>query len=82
LPIFGRQFGFDLESLDFASGPGAAKPWQVLLILLGVFVSMGFLKILIKNHQEITENGSGYKPLRYLPIFFLGAVYMWMFLVV
>ena len=82
LPIFGRQFGFDLEFFDFASGPGAAKPWQVLLILLGIIVAMGFLKILIKNHQEVPENGSQYKRLRYMPIFFLGALYIWMFLVV
>ena len=82
LPIFGRQFGFDLEFLDFASGPGAAKPWQVLLVLLGISVSMGFLKIIIKNHQEIPENGFRYKRLRYIPIFFLGAVYIWMFLLV
>jgi len=82
LPIFGRQFGFDLEFLDFASGPGAAKPWQVLLVLLGISVSMGFLKIIIKNHQELPENGSRYKRLRYVPIFILGAVYIWMFLLV
>ena len=82
LPIFGRQFGFDLEFLDFASGPGAAKPWQVLLVLLGISVSMGFLKIIIKNHQEFPENGSRYKRLRYVPIFILGAVYIWMFLLV
>ena len=82
LPIFGRQFGFDLVLLDFASGPGAAKPWQVLLILLGILVSMAFLKVLLKNHQEIPENGSQYKRLRYLPVFFLGIAYIWMFLVV
>ncbi|MFC1844378.1 sigma 54-interacting transcriptional regulator [Thermodesulfobacteriota bacterium] len=82
LPVFGRQFGFDLEFLDFASGPGAAKPWQVLLILLGVVVAMGFLRVLLKNHQEVPENGSSYKRLRYLPIFFLGTVYIWMFLMV
>jgi transcriptional regulator with AAA-type ATPase domain/ferredoxin len=79
LPIFGRQFGFDLQFLDFASGPGAAKPWQVLLTLLGIFVAMIFLRILVKNHQEIPENGSHYKRLRYLPIFFLGSAYIWMF---
>ena len=79
LPILGRQFEFDLEFLDFASGSGAAKPWQVLLILLGILVSMGFLKILIKNHQEIIEKGSGHRMFRYLPILFLGVAYIWMF---
>ena len=82
LPILGRQFGFELNFLDFASGPGAAKPWQVLLILLGIFVSMGFLKILLKNHQGKPGEGSPYKRLRYLPIFFLGIVFIWMFLAV
>jgi transcriptional regulator with AAA-type ATPase domain/ferredoxin len=82
LPIFGRQFGFDLEFLDFASGPGAAKPWQVLLILLGILVAMAFLKILTQNHQDVPEKGSRYKRLRYLPIFFLGTVYIWMFVIV
>jgi NAD-dependent dihydropyrimidine dehydrogenase PreA subunit len=82
LPVFGRQFGFDLEYLDFASGAGGAKPWQVLLILLGIAVSMGFLKILIKNHQELQENAKGYKSMRYMPIIALGAAYIWMFLVV
>jgi len=82
LPILGRQFGFELEFLDFASGPGAAKPWQVLLILLGVVVSMSFLKILLKNHQEKPAEGSPYRRLRYLPIFFLGISFIWMFLTV
>ena len=81
LPVFGRQFGFDLEFLDFAARSGAAKPWQVLLIIMGIVVAMGFLKILIKNHQEEPEKNSRYKLLRYLPLFFLGAVYIWMFLV-
>jgi len=40
------------------------------------------LKIIIKNHQELPENGSRYKRLRYVPIFILGAVYIWMFLLV
>ena len=82
LPILGRQFGFELEFLDFASGPGAAKPWQVLLILLGVVVSISFLKVLLKNHQEKPAEGSAYKRLRYLPIFFLGVAFIWMFLAV
>jgi len=81
LPILGHQFGFELEFLDFASGSGAAKPWQVLLILLGIFVSMGFLKILLKNHQGKPGEGSPYKRMRYIPIFALGIVFIWMFLI-
>jgi polyferredoxin len=80
-PTLGRQFGFDLEFLDFAAGPGAAKPWQVLLVLLGMAVSMAFLKVLIKNHQEKEGGKLLYRPLRYLPIIVLGCTYIWMFVV-
>jgi DNA-binding NtrC family response regulator/polyferredoxin len=81
-PTLGRQFGFDLEFLNFATGPGTAKPWQVFFILLGIAVSMGFLKILIRNHQAETGNGANYKRLRYLPIVLLGALYIWFFIIV
>jgi len=81
-PTLGREFGFDLEFLNFSSGPGAAKPWQVLFILLGIAVSIGFLKILKKNHQVETVDGDQYKRLRYLPILFLGILYIWMFMIV
>jgi len=80
-PTMGRQFGFDLEFLNFASGPGAAKPWQVLFILLGITVSMSFLKIIIKNHQVEKVDGGKYKRLRYLPILLLGCIYIGMFVV-
>jgi len=82
LPIFGRQFGFNLEFLDFAGRTGAAKPWQVLFLLLGIAVSMGFLKILIRNHQAETEEGRKYKRLRYMPIIILGIFYMWQFVLI
>jgi DNA-binding NtrC family response regulator/polyferredoxin len=81
-PTLGRQFGFDLEFLNFTTGPGTAKPWQVIFILLGIAVSMGFLKILIRNHQAETGNGVNYKRLRYLPIVLLGALYIWFFIIV
>jgi ferredoxin len=82
LPTLGRQFGFNLSFLDFASGPGAAKPWQVIFILLGIAVSMGFLRVLINNHQMEPDNGVPYKRLRYLPIQFLGSLYIWMFVAI
>ena len=81
-PTLGRQFGFDLEFLNFATGPGTAKPWQVIFILLGIAVSMGFLKILIRNHQAETGNGAHYRRLRYLPIVLLGSLYIWFFIIV
>jgi DNA-binding NtrC family response regulator/NAD-dependent dihydropyrimidine dehydrogenase PreA subunit len=80
-PVLGRQIGVDFEWLSITASPGIVLFWQVAFILLGISVSMGFLKKLIKNHQEVPENGSRYKRLRYVPIFFLGSVYIWMFLV-
>jgi DNA-binding NtrC family response regulator/ferredoxin len=81
-PTLGRQFGFDLEFLNFTISSGTAKVWQVLFILLGITVSMGFLKILIRNHQSEQGNGRHYKQLRYLPILFLGALYIWLFIII
>jgi len=79
MPVFGRQFGFDLEFLDFAASEGAAKPWQVLFVLLGLLTSMIFMKILIRNHQEKDGDVLKSKKLRYLPLLFLAGVYIWMF---
>ena len=81
MPVFGHQFGFDFDFLDFAATSGAAKPLQVFFVLLGLFVSMVFLKILIKNHQE--KEGDTLKPkqLRYVPLLFLAGMYIWMFVV-
>ena len=77
MPVFGRQFGFDLEFLEFAAANGSAKPWQIIFVLSGMIVSMIFLKILIRNHQG--EEILHLKPMRYLPILFLGGMYIWMF---
>ncbi|MDH3330274.1 MAG: sigma 54-interacting transcriptional regulator [Desulfobulbaceae bacterium] len=79
MPIFGRQFGYDLSFLDFAAENGAAKPWQVFFVLLGMVVSMVFLKILIKNHQKLEEDILRPRPMRYVPVFFLAGVFIWMF---
>ena len=79
MPVFGRQFGFDLEFLDFAARNGAAKPWQVLIVFSGMVTSMIFLKILIRNHQEKEEGILKPKQLRYVPILFLAGVFIWMF---
>jgi len=79
-PTLGRQFGFNLESWDFAYLPGSIKPWQVLFILLGMAVSVAFLKVIIKKHQ-IEREGPLNKLFRNLPIIFLGGIYIWMFAV-
>ena len=78
-PVLGREFGFDLEFLNLAAEQGAAKPWQVLSVLMGMAVSMVFLKIIIKKHQ-VEVNGK-IKPRKwgYLPLLFLASVYIWMF---
>ncbi|UCD66108.1 MAG: sigma 54-interacting transcriptional regulator, partial [Deltaproteobacteria bacterium] len=81
LPTLGRQFGFNLEPWDYVYQLGSIKPWQVLFLLFGIVVSMGFLKALIKNHQEVEKGELLYKPLRYLPILFLGFIYIGMFIV-
>ncbi len=81
-PTLGREFGFDLEFLNFSAGSGAVKPWQVLFILLGIVVSMGFLKILIRNHQAYSSKVKKYKRLRYLPMLLLGAFYIGLFVFV
>jgi len=80
-PTLGRQIGLDLEFLNFTSGSGAVKAWQVLFILLGMSVSMVFLKILIRNHQDKEGEQLRYRRLRYLPIVLLGCIYIGMFVV-
>jgi len=81
LPTLGRQFGFDLEFWDFAYQPGSIKPWQVLFLLVGIAVSIGFLKVIIKNHQNEEEGQLKHRRLRYLPIILLGCTYIGMFVV-
>jgi len=78
-PTLGRQFGFNLDFLNFTMSSGAVKIWQVLFLLLGIAVSMGFLKVLIKNHQDLKDGNIFYKRSRYLPILILGCIYISMF---
>ncbi|MGW8145229.1 MAG: hypothetical protein ACWGN2_12625, partial [Anaerolineales bacterium] len=79
-PTLGRQFGFDFEFLDFAYQVGSIKPWQVLLILLGIGISIIFLNVLRKNHQQ-SGDGTYHKRFRNLPIFILGIIYIGIFLI-
>jgi len=81
LPVFGRQFGFNFEFLDFAARSGAAKPWQILIVLLGMSVSMVFLKIIIRNHQDMERGARRPRDLRYVPILLLAGGFIWMFVV-
>ena len=77
-PTLGRQLGFKWEFLDFAYQASSIKPWQVFFILLGMAVSMTFLRVLVKNHQEQGEKDSKNR-FRILPIIILGSIYIWMF---
>jgi transcriptional regulator with AAA-type ATPase domain len=78
-PVLGREFGVDMEFLNLTAEHGSAKPWQVFSVLIGMVVSMVFLKILIKNHQETREDAPRSRRLRYVPILLLAGVYIWMF---
>jgi len=81
MPVFGRQFGFDLDFLDFAASSGSAKPLQVFFVLLGMIISIIFLRILIKNHQKKEDDILRLKPMRFVPIIFLTGIYIWMFVI-
>ncbi len=80
LPTLGRQFGFNWESWNFAYQANSIKPLQVLLLLLGIAFSMGFLKKIIKNHQDKKGSHIQYRRLKYLPIILLGCIYIGMFI--
>jgi DNA-binding NtrC family response regulator/NAD-dependent dihydropyrimidine dehydrogenase PreA subunit len=80
IPTMGRQLGRNWEFLDFAYQAGSIKPWQVLLILLGMAVSIFFLKALVKNHQ-VERKDAAIKRFRNLPLIFLGSIYIWIFVV-
>ncbi len=81
LPTLGRQFGFNFEPWGFVYPQGSIKPWQVLFLLLGIALSMGILKVLIRNHQDEEGGLLHYKRFGYLPIVLLGLVYIGMFVV-
>ncbi|MBW2465731.1 MAG: sigma 54-interacting transcriptional regulator, partial [Deltaproteobacteria bacterium] len=78
LPTLGRQLDFNWEFWDFAYQAESIKPWQVLLILLGMVASTAFLKVLIRNHQD-DKQGLSPKRLRNLPILFWGSICIWIF---
>jgi hypothetical protein len=79
-PILGRQFGIDLQFLDFAIAAGSSKPWQILSVFFGLLTSLIFLNILIKNHEIPHEEKT--KPLyvRRFPVYFLAGFYIAMFI--
>jgi hypothetical protein len=80
-PVLGRQIGVDFEWLSITASPGIVLFWQVVFILLGIAVSIGFLRILVIKQQIKPDNEAHNKRLRYLPILFLGSLYIWIFVV-
>ena len=79
-PVLGRQIGINLEFLNVATSPGIVRFWQVAGLLAGVALSGLFLQILVRKHQKKKENSVMAMLLKWLPILFLGVVYIWIFL--
>jgi len=81
LPTLGRQLEFNWEFLDFGNKMGSITFWQIIIILIGMFASVYFLRTIIRNHQE-KENGIlQYRRFRYLPILILVSIYMGTFVI-
>ena len=80
LPVLGRQIGINLDFLNVAASPGIVKFWQAAGLLAGMALSALFLQILARKHQKTTGNNVIANLLKYLPILFLGSVYIWIFL--
>ena len=81
-PVLGRQFDIDLKFLDFAITAGSSKPWQILVVLIGMLASLIVLKILIKNHEIAGGAGIEPRPFRHLPTYLLAGLYIAIFIIV
>ncbi len=80
-PVLGRQIGINLDFLNISASPGIVKFWQVVFLIGGTALSYLFLQILIRKHQEENTHKFIVNGLKWLPIFSLAAVYIWMFMV-
>ena len=78
-PILGQQFGVPLEFLDFSTPAAAAKPWQILVVLLGVAVSLLVQREIAKVHERAGQKHLGY--LKSIPVLLLASVYIGLFAV-
>jgi transcriptional regulator with AAA-type ATPase domain/polyferredoxin len=79
-PVLGRQIGINLEFLKITASPGIVKFWQVSRLLAGMALSILFLQILVRKHQEKKGSSAITGFLKWLPILFLGLIYIWIFL--
>ena len=78
-PVLGRQFGINLDFLNVTASAGIVKFWQVTFLLAGMGISYLFLNILRRKHQEEKISKLVVNSIKWLPIFSLAAVYIWMF---
>jgi hypothetical protein len=78
-PVLGRQIGIDLEWFSIAASPGIVKFWQVVFLVGGMILSYLFLQILMRKHQEENTRKFVLSGLKWLPVFSLAALYIWMF---
>jgi transcriptional regulator with GAF, ATPase, and Fis domain/polyferredoxin len=79
-PVLGRQIGINLDFLNFTASPGIVTFWQVVFLLGGMGLSYLFLQILMRKHQVESTNILVFSQVKWLPIFFLAAVYIWFFM--
>jgi len=78
-PILGRQLGIPLEFLDFSTPAAAAKPWQVLIILFGVALSLLVQRAITIRQQTADQNHLSL--IKSIPALVLAAFYIGLFAV-
>ena len=79
-PVLGRQVGINLEFLAISATPGIVKFWQVTGLLAGIALSCLFLQILSRKHVKKKGGRELAGLLQWLPVLFLGGIYIGIFL--
>ena len=80
-PTLGKQLGLNWEFLGFRSPIGLITFWQIIIIMIGMFASIAFLRTIIRKHQEGKKGILQYRRFRYLPILILVSIYLGIFLI-
>jgi len=78
-PVLGRQVGIPLDFLDFSTPAAAAKPWQVLVILLGVSVTLFCQRALAATQQSADQKYMNFR--KTIPAIVLAVIYICLFIV-